>query len=30
MKRYYIKPAMQVLEIGKNKILCASGQVVSA
>ncbi len=30
MKRNYIKPAMQVVEIGKNKILCASGQVASA
>ena len=30
MRRDYIKPAMQVVEIGKNKILCASGQVTSA
>ena len=30
MKRNYIKPAMQVVEIEKNKILCASGQVASA
>jgi len=30
MKRNYIKPAMQVVEIQESKILCASGQVTAA
>lgn len=30
MKKNYIKPAMQVVEIQESKILCASGQVTAA
>jgi len=30
MKKNYIKPAMQVVEIQEIKILCASGHVTAA
>ncbi len=30
MKKEYIKPAMQVVNIQEHKILCASGQAATA
>ena len=30
MKKKYSKPAMQVVKVNSNQILCASGQVASA